>query len=252
MCTQNEIKRLSYLIKKLDDAYRLGKAQISDKQFDQLESNLRRIDPKNNYFNQKLVLPSLNKGRDNEFLEKLLPDTKLIIAPKIDGCTIALSYENGTLKKAISRKGKDVTDSIRTVQNIPQSIFTRSTLHVRGELFGRGLPPANSQKLAAGLLRDRFPNGEGLSFCSLQILNGEFNYFSSLKKLEKLGFEIPETEHTNFTSEVEQYRIFWKEGKLFSNYPTDGIVLTVNSRKLQKQLENRCNSYPDWQYAIKD
>ena len=246
------IKTLSNKIKFLDQQYRKGAALVTDQEFDQLENNLRRIAPEDDYFNQKLVLPSLAKGRADEFLEKLLPDTRLIIAPKIDGCAIALSYENGILKKAISRKGKDVTNAIRTVKNIPQSISTRSTLHVRGELFGRGLPPANSQRLAAGLLRKRDPDGQGLSFCSFQILNGELNYFSSLQVLERLGFEIPETEFTNYTSDVEQFRVFWKEGKLFSNYPTDGIVLTVNSRKLQKQLENRYSTCPEWQYAIKD
>tara|TARA_Y100001968_G_scaffold330608_1_gene382935 strand:+ start:732 stop:1490 length:759 start_codon:yes stop_codon:yes gene_type:complete len=239
------------LEKNLDRDYTSVNNQISDKQFDQLESNLLRIDPKNDYFNKKVFLPSLSKGREDVFLEKLLPDTRLIIAPKIDGCAIALSYRDGTLKKAISRRGKDVTNAIRTVENIPQSISIRSTLHVRGELFGRGFSPANSQRLASGLFRKRDPDGQGLSFCSYQILNGELNYFSSLQSLESLGFEIPETEFTNYTSDVEHYRILWKEGKLFTDYPTDGIVLTVNSRKLQKQLNNQiiCS---DWQYAIVD
>ena len=221
-----------------------------DAEFEQLENNLKRVALKNDYLQQKLVLPSMGKGRENEFLETLLPNTRLIIAPKIVGCAMALSYEKGILMKAISRKGKDVTNAIRRVENIPQSISTKTTLQVRGELFGRGLPPANSQKLAAGLLRKRDSDGKGLSFCSLQILNGELNYFSSLQVLERLGFEIPETEFTSYTSDVEQYRVFWREGKLFSNYPTDGIVLTVNSRKLQKQLENKDGTFLEWQYAI--
>ena len=90
-----------------------------------------------------------------------------------------------------------------------------------------------------------------MAFCSFQILNGELNYYSSLEVLKKLGFEIPAAEHTN-PAGIEMYRQFWKEGKLFSNYPTDGIVLTVNSRKLQKQLENKYSTCPEWQYAIKD
>jgi len=225
---------------------------VSDAEFDKLENNLRRIAQDSDYFNQKLVLPSLSKCSQDEFLEKLLPDTRLIIAPKIAGCAVALSYENGIFKKAITKKGNDVSNAIKTVKNIPQSISTRSTLHVRGELFGRGLPPANSQRLAAGLLRKIDPNGQGLSFCSFQILNGELNYFSSLQVLERLGFEIPETEFTNYTSDVEQYRVLWKEGKLFTNFPTDGIVLTINSRKLQKQLENKYTTCHEWQYPIKD
>ena len=113
------------------------------------------------------------------------------------------------------------------------------------------LEPARSQRLAAGLLRKKEPTGEGLAFCAFQILNGELNYYSSLEVLKKLGLEIPAAEHTN-PSAVEMYRQFWKEGKLFSSYPTDGIVLSVNSRKLQKQLENKYSTCPRWQYAIKD
>ena len=141
-----------------DQQYSKRVAQVFKADFDQLENNLRRISPKNDYFNQKLVLPSLVKGHEDEFLEKLLPNTRLIIAPKIVGCGIGLSYENGLLIKAISKKGKDVTNAIRTVKNIPQKISIRSALYVRGELFGRGLPPGNSQRLAARLLRKRDPD----------------------------------------------------------------------------------------------
>ena len=82
---------LANTVKFLDHQYRNGAALVSDAEFNQLENNLRRIDPKNDYFNQKLVLPSLDNGRPDEFLENLLPDTRLIITPKIDGCAIALA-----------------------------------------------------------------------------------------------------------------------------------------------------------------
>ena len=247
-----KLESLTNKVKFIDQQYTKSDSLALSIDFNQLENNLRRITPKNEYFNQKLFLPSKGKCLEDEFLEKLLPNTRLIIAPKIIGYAVALSYENGFLTKAISRNGKDVSNVIRIVENIPQSISTRSTLYVMGELYGRGLPPAYSQKLAAGLLRKRGSDGKGLSFCSFKILNGELNYFSSLKVLEKLGFEIPETEFTNYASDVEQYCVFWKEGKLFFNYPTDGIVITVNSRKLQKQLENKYGICPEWQYSIKN
>jgi len=244
------IKTLAKKIEYFDNCYRRGEAKISDVEFDQLENNLRRVAPEDDYFNQKLVLPSLANGREDEFLKKLLPNTRLIITPKIDGCAIALSYEKGELMKAISRKGKNVTTALKTVKNIPHTISTKATLHVRGELYGPALEPAKSQRLASGLLRKKDPTGEGLAFCSFQILNGELNYYSSLEVLQKIGFETPASEHTD-PSGVEMYRKFWKEGKLFNTYPMDGIVLTVNSRKLQKQLENRYSTCPEWQYAIK-
>ena len=98
-----------------DDNYRNGNALISDKQFDQLEKNLLRINPNCDYFKRKkkLALPSLEKDNIDEFLRGLLPDTRLLIEPKIDGCAVALQYRDGILEKAISRKGTDFTSNVR-------------------------------------------------------------------------------------------------------------------------------------------
>lgn len=93
-------------IKYYDEEYRAGRALITDKQFDKLEANLFRVDPEANYFSKKniLPLPSLPKNEIEEFLKGLLPDTRLIIEPKIDGCAIAIQYIDGQLVKAIARK----------------------------------------------------------------------------------------------------------------------------------------------------
>ena len=74
-------------IKYFDDAYRSSNALISDAQFDQLENNLKRVSPNCDYFTNKkdLPLPSLTKDQIQEFIEGLLPDTRLIVEPKIDG-----------------------------------------------------------------------------------------------------------------------------------------------------------------------
>ena len=100
-----------------DHNYRIGNSLITDKQFDQLEKNLLRIDPDCDYFNNKksLRLPSLKKNSIDEFLEGLLPDTRLLIEPKIDGIPIALQYRDGNLEKSISRKGIDVTNKIAEI-----------------------------------------------------------------------------------------------------------------------------------------
>ena len=111
-------------VKFYDQEYRAGRALITDKQFDQLEKNLLRIDPDCDYFTNKkaLPLPSLPKDQISEFLEGLLPDTRLLIQPKIDGCAIAIKYVDGKLEKAISRKGVDVTNKIKQVKDVPKEI----------------------------------------------------------------------------------------------------------------------------------
>ena len=102
----------TYLEKKVeyyDKEYRAGRSLITDKSFDQLEANLFRVNPNSDYFNRKnkLALPSLEKGDYKGFLDGLLPDTRLLIQPKIDGCAIAIKYIDGKLEKAITRKGVD-------------------------------------------------------------------------------------------------------------------------------------------------
>ena len=156
-----------------DDNYRNGNALISDKQFDQLEKNLLRISPNCDYFKKKnkLVLSSLEKDSIEEFLKGLLPDTRLLIEPKIDGCAVALQYRDGTLEKAISRKGTDITSKIIKVKNIPNHLSLSGVLQVRGELYAHNQAPNTSQRMASGFLRDKEGFSESLSFCAFQILN---------------------------------------------------------------------------------
>ena len=90
----------SYLEERLewyDHNYRMGSPLITNAQFDKLEANLYRVDPKANYFTKKTILPlpSLPKDQFEKFIEGLLPDTRLIIEPKIDGCAIAIQYIDG-------------------------------------------------------------------------------------------------------------------------------------------------------------
>ena len=109
-------------IKYYDDEYRAGRALITDKKFDQLERNLLRIDPKCDYFTNKksLPLPSLAKENLEEFLEGLLSNTRIIVEPKIDDCALAISYKEGKLNKAITRKGKDVSEKSKQSKQYPK------------------------------------------------------------------------------------------------------------------------------------
>ena len=241
----------SYLeerVKWYDENYRSGNALITDKQFDQLEKNLLRVDPNCDYFANKkaLPLPSLPKDNIEEFLEGLLPDTRLIIEPKIDGCAIALQYQNGILEKCITRKGLDVTSKIKAIPDVPSTVKVQGLFQVRGELFNPSEyeRPTYSQRQAGGYLRSRDSKSDHLSFCSFQIINGRLNQHDSLKYLKKLGFTIPEYKSLNFTSQVEIYRKQWSDKKLFTNYPTDGIVVKINSRKLQLIREKSYGCYP--------
>ena len=192
-----------------DQEYRAGRALITDKQFDQLEKNLLRIDPDCDYFTNKkaLPLPSLPKDRIEEFIEGLLPNTRLLIEPKIDGCAVAIKYENGKLEKAISRKGSDITEKIKTIKSIPKEINIRSSFVVRGELFTEQEAPSYSQRIASGYLRSRdYEPNPKITFCAFQIINSNCNEYESLIYCRELGFTIPKFVEANRTSQVETFR----------------------------------------------
>ena len=176
----------------------------------------------------------------------------MLIQPKIDGCAIAIKYVDGKLEKAISRKGSDVTEKIKTIKTVPKEINIRSSFVVRGELFTQQEAPSYSQRIASGYLRSGHdqPNPK-ISFCSFQIINTRTNEYQSLIYCRKLGFTIPKFVEANRTSQVELYRQAWLNRNLFNEYPTDGIVVKINSRKLQLMREKSQRGYPYWQMAIK-
>ena len=93
------------------------------------------------------------------------------------------------------------------------------------------------------------PQIKRFRFCAFQIFHCNINHFQSLQELKNLNFEIPQTQFTQLISDIEIYLQCWKEGKLFKNYPTSGIVLKINSRKLQKYLGEN-NLSINWAYSI--
>ena len=73
-------KELSVFVEKLDEAYRSGDAQASDKQFDQLENRLKEIDPQNSYFQQKMKLLSLDNYCFSEWWAKSARGETMIVS----------------------------------------------------------------------------------------------------------------------------------------------------------------------------
>ena len=240
-------------VKYLDEQYRIGNALISDKAFDRLELNLIRTDSQLDYFDQRnnLLLPLLAGGNYKEFLANLLENTRLSIQPKISGCAIAIKYINGKFNKAITRKGFDVSSKIKKIKDVPSSIPIQRDFQVRGELYTPNKTAYFSRKLTSEYLHNKKRIRESFSFCCFQILNGRLNQYETLNYLKKCGFITPESYFTNFTSQVELFRKRWLDGKIFSKYPTDGIVIKINSRKLQLLRETNFSKYSVWQYAIK-
>ena len=112
--------------------------------------------------------------------------------------------------------------------------------------------PIFPKKITSEFLNNKKRVPESFSFCCFQILNGRLNQYETLNYLKKCGFKTPHSYFTNFTSQVELFRKRWLDGKIFAKYPTDGIVIKINSRKLQLLRETNFSKYNEWQYAIKN
>ncbi len=225
--------------------------EVNSCKFDHLAQNLIRSNAGNSYFKNTRMLVPLNKFNYKEcLLERFCLDTVLIIEPSIIGFGVSLHYEKGLLMQAITREGNDITKSLNKKENFPKKLPVEIDIQVRGKLYNSAIDNANVRLLANRyLIKGKF-GCERLRVCVFQILNTDLNHSTQLRELEKLGFETPEHEMTSFIGEIDLYLELWEECKLFSKYPSNGIVLKVNSRRFQKQLGQNY-SFLNWAFIIK-
>lgn len=198
---------------------------------------------------------------------------------KFDGVAISLIYENGILKRAITRgdgtKGDDVTTNAKTIKSIPLKVSNEnipSKFEVRGEVFlareefdrinkereesGDELL-ANPRNTASGTLKmqdSRIVAQRKLN-CYLYSLLGESLPFKtheqSINALSDWGFNISPTYRKCSTIEdVLQYIKDWELKRLELPLDTDGIVIKVNRLDQQKELGFTAKS-PRWAISYK-
>jgi len=198
---------------------------------------------------------------------------------KFDGLSISLTYENGLLKRALTRgdgeRGDDVTANVRTIRSIPLRLngthFPQS-FEVRGEIIlpRQGFEKMNLERIEIG--ENPFANPRNAAAGSLKLqdsaevarrpLDGYMYYalgeeltFSthqqSLQKLAAWGFKISDKtalchsmdEVLAFINKIAQER----DHLLFD---IDGIVIKVNSLEQQQALGFTAKS-PRWAIAYK-
>lgn len=197
------------------------------------------------------------------------------VEPKLDGASIELLYRQGRLVQGITRgdgeTGEDVTESVRTIRNLPLTIPYLSDLTLRAEvlIYRRDLEALNEQRVLAS--EPPFANARNLSSGSLrlldpklvaerrlrvliwQVLERDFapNHFDALKALERLG--LPSHRLTTLASDFDEVMraidaIEQKRPEL--DYELDGAVIKVNSYGEQDIL-GRTAKFPRWAIAYK-
>lgn len=212
-------------------------------------------------------------------IEKEVGEAEYVCELKFDGTAISLSYENGALRRAVTRgdgvRGDDVTANVRTIRSIPLKLQGEgwpSLFEIRGEILmpyasferlnrereerGENLF-ANPRNAAAGTLKQQSSAvvaRRGLD-CTLYQMAGDELPFSShwenLQRAREWGFKVSDhMQICHSQAEVEAFITRWDEKRKELPFPTDGVVIKVNRYADQQTLGFTAKA-PKWAVAYK-
>lgn len=299
-----EIRRHEYLY------YVLDQPEISDAEFDGLMRQLRELEqahpeipvppdsptmrvggaPREGFVKVRHSAPmlsldnALNEGELRDFdrrVRELLGGEpyQYVAELKFDGLSMAVHYEDGVLRQAITRgdgiEGEDVTENARTIRTVP--LRTRSApwprFEVRGEVImtkaaferlnrereEQGLPLyANPRNSAAGSLRVLDPSitaARQLEFHAYFLLvDGRYampSHWQALEKLAELGFRVdPQRRLCRDIEELAAFCREWEEKRDTLPFEIDGVVAKIDSIEQQQRLGWTAKA-PRWAIAFK-
>ncbi|AFL82665.1 DNA ligase, NAD-dependent [Aequorivita sublithincola DSM 14238] len=197
---------------------------------------------------------------------------------KYDGASISLTYEDGKLKKAVTRgdgfQGDDVTANIKTIRSVPLQLKGDfpPLFEIRGEIVlpFEGFAKMNAERVEAGEEPYRNPRNTASGSlklqdsaevakrpldCLLYSLIGERlpvkTQFESLEKARDWGFKVPKAAKlAKSLDEVLDFVNYWDIHRHELPYETDGVVVKVNNLQQQEELGYTAKS-PRWAMAYK-
>lgn len=208
-------------------------------------------------------------------------DIAYSVEPKIDGLSVALTYERGVFTLGATRGdgeiGEDVTQNIRTIFSIPMKLPEPLDICVRGEVYmprevfsrlnaareaeGKSLF-ANPRNAAAGSLRQLDPKVTAARALDIFVFNlqsgslytdgrGCDSHTETLDRLKELGFHvIGSRERLRTAEEIEAYIVKLGEARDGLAYDIDGVVIKADSFSVRKKLGEGTNT-PKWAAAYK-
>jgi DNA ligase (NAD+) len=207
-----------------------------------------------------IPLLSLEKTKQMDDVMRFISSHEVMLMHKLDGLTVKLEYENGSLIRASTRgngeEGEVITHNAKAVEGIPAKIPHKQRLVVVGEGYitkpvfdklknilrdSTGNPYRNSRNMAAGSIRSYNAAScaeRGLAFTPFSVLEGldEDRKISTskslkLKVLERLGFSPcifflheGNPAEKDIKSTISKLRSLAEKNGL----PIDGIVITYN------------------------
>ena len=197
---------------------------------------------------------------------------------KYDGASISLTYENGSLIKAVTRgdgfQGDNVTPNIKTIKSVPLQLKGNypPKFDIRGEIVlpFEGFNKMNAERLEAGEEPYRNPRNTASGSLKLQdsaevarrpleclLYNltganlGVTSQSSSLELARQMGFKVPEASKlVNSIEAVFEFINYWDKERHNLPYETDGVVVKVNNLQQQEELGFTAKA-PRWAMAYK-
>lgn len=201
---------------------------------------------------------------------------------KYDGVAIAIKYENGSFKQALTRgngvQGDDVSNNVRTIRSLPLKLrgdYPKS-FEVRGEIMFSNAafeklnqemisngdqPYANPRNTASGTLKlqdSAIVGQRGLECFIYSTISDQIDaqdHFVSVMHLKDWGFRVPSTEKKRIEicknkQEIMDFIHYWEKERFNLPFAIDGIVIKVNNFEQQRLLGSTAKA-PKWAISFK-
>jgi DNA ligase (NAD+) len=206
-------------------------------------------------------------------------DIDYVAELKIDGLSIALTYQDGRFLRGVTRgdgvRGEDVSSNVLAVSGIPRRLRGGPTglIEVRGEIYlprrefdrvnrereENDEPPfANPRNSAAGTMRSLDPavvKRRGLSaFVYQLVVPGVRERERHADTLDALGsWGLPVESNWRRCRGIEELLVFcqnWQDKRSALEFDTDGVVVKIDDLALRERLGST-SKFPRWAVAFK-
>ena len=299
MATEIKLKQMKELAQKLNQAakayYQEDREIISNLEYDALYDQLQKLEeetgtvlagsptisvgyealeslPKEAHERPML---SLDKTKDREVLREFIGSHKTLLSWKLDGLTIVLTYENGSLQKAVTRGngtvGEVITNNARVFKNIPLRIPFQGRLVLRGEAI---ITYSDFEKINQSIeeVDARYKNPRNLCSGSVRQLN---NQITAARNVRFYAFSLVSAENEDMHNsreyqfqwlqeqgfETVEYRVvtgetldgamdYFAEAVQSNDFPSDGLVALYDNIAYGESLGSTAK-FPRNSFAFK-
>ncbi len=218
---------------------------------------------------------SLGKTKDREELKSWLGDKEGLLSWKLDGLTIVLTYQNGSLLKAVTRGngevGEVITNNAKVFKNIPLRIRYQGELVLRGEavityhdfeeinsrIEDIDAKYKNPRNLCSGSVRqlnNQITEERNVRFYAFALVKADGVDFGNAREkqfafLKEQGFDVVEFQKVNAENVADAVADYENRVQSF-DIPSDGLVLIYDDIAYGRSL-GRTAKFPRDAIAFK-